>query len=270
MPRNLADVLHHFIPESAPAASTPAVATQAAERTRSGAAASALPRIAVPIGDRDLVRAAFVWNLAVEAARLGARASVVAPADPGGMLWPTADVRPLGADIVLVPGASLADLDRASREVASRADARARPTGDEGLVFVRVPPGWLRDPRGGEDLLRWTLLFTSSDRVELLETYGLAKRIARSVPAARIGVTVHGARRRGEAAAAWSRLSEVSARRLRCRLTSYGLLVDDLQVYRAIVAQRPIGQVHPQSPAARSLRDVAELLLSDAREQGDG
>jgi MinD-like ATPase involved in chromosome partitioning or flagellar assembly len=45
---------------------------------------------------------------------------------------------------------------------------------------------------------------------------------------------------------------------------SYGLLVDALHVYRAIVAQRPIGLAHPQSPAARALRDVAQLLLTDA------
>ena len=41
--------------------------------------------------------------------------------------------------------------------------------------------------------------------------------------------------------------------------------VHDLDVYRAIVAQRPIGLDHPQSPAARALRDVAGLLLEDAR-----
>jgi MinD-like ATPase involved in chromosome partitioning or flagellar assembly len=46
---------------------------------------------------------------------------------------------------------------------------------------------------------------------------------------------------------------------------SYGLLVDDLHVYRAIVARRPIGLEHPQSPAARALRDVARLVLEDAR-----
>jgi MinD-like ATPase involved in chromosome partitioning or flagellar assembly len=63
------------------------------------------------------------------------------------------------------------------------------------------------------------------------------------------------------------RLARAARRNLRCDLCSYGLLVDDLHVYRAIVAQRPIGLAHPQSPAARALRDVAELLLGDAREK---
>ena len=35
--------------------------------------------------------------------------------------------------------------------------------------------------------------------------------------------------------------------------------------HRAIVARRPIGLEHPQSPAARALRDVARLVLEDAR-----
>jgi MinD-like ATPase involved in chromosome partitioning or flagellar assembly len=51
---------------------------------------------------------------------------------------------------------------------------------------------------------------------------------------------------------------------------SYGLLVDDLHIYRASVAHRPIGLEHPQSRAARALRDVAQLLLDDAQDPGLG
>jgi MinD-like ATPase involved in chromosome partitioning or flagellar assembly len=42
--------------------------------------------------------------------------------------------------------------------------------------------------------------------------------------------------------------------------------ISDLHIYRAIVAQRPIGLEHPQSRAARALRDVASLLLADAKD----
>jgi MinD-like ATPase involved in chromosome partitioning or flagellar assembly len=45
--------------------------------------------------------------------------------------------------------------------------------------------------------------------------------------------------------------------------------MDDLHVYRSIVARRPIGLEHPQSPAARALHDVAGLLLDDAMERID-
>ena len=44
----------------------------------------------------------------------------------------------------------------------------------------------------------------------------------------------------------------------------------DLHLYRAIIAGRPIGLAHPQSPAARALADVARLLLQDLQEAGRG
>ncbi|MFP8872973.1 MAG: hypothetical protein VCB42_00250, partial [Myxococcota bacterium] len=66
---------------------------------------------------------------------------------------------------------------------------------------------------------------------------------------------------------AFLHLSEVAERRLGRSLVSYGALVDDLHVYRAIVARRPIGLAHPQSAAAHSLRDVAEMLFRTAKEE---
>ena len=98
-----------------------------------------------------------------------------------------------------------------------------------------------------------------------METYGLAKRVLAASHEARVGVTIHGARRVVEAQSAFLHLAGIAARHLGRDLASYGLLVDDLHIYRAIVSQRPIGLEHPQSRAARALRDVARLLLEDAR-----
>ena len=168
---------------------------------------------------------------------------------------------------MLPPATNIGQLYRAAADVAVDRSHDAR---DGGLVLVRIPPLWLRDPRGGAGLLRWVLLFSSSDRRDLLETYGIAKLLAASVPETRVGVTIHGARRAGEAEGAFSQLADVASRRLGSALTSYGLLVDDLHVYRAIVAGRPIGMVHPQSPASRCMQDVAQMLLDDAREVAHG
>lgn len=261
MPRDLADVLHHFIPESGPGGSP-------GSRSNRRGAPGVLPIVAVPIGERDVVRAAFTWNLAVEVDRLGARAAVVAPStDSAPALWPEHGSGSLGANVVLAPATNLGQLYRAALEVARTRAATGPAVQDGGVVLVRIPPLWLRKPAGAAGLLGWNLLLTSSDRRDLLESYGIAKLVSRAVPGARIGVTVHGARRIGEAEAAFSRLADAASRRLGLDLTSYGLLVDDLHVYRAIVAQRPIGMVHPQSPAARSMGDVAKLLLEDARKQ---
>ena len=72
MPRELGDVLHYFLDEAGEAPDGEVCASVEAR---------ALPTIAVPLGERDVVRAAFVWNLAVELARAGTRPLLLAPED---------------------------------------------------------------------------------------------------------------------------------------------------------------------------------------------
>ena len=249
MPRDLSDVLHHFLPELDDSRREPPAQGPA----------PALPLLSIPIGDRDVVRGALAWNLAVEVARLGASASVIAPQTSGKTaIWPTADL--LGCEALCVDAPDLAKLHREAQGVAERRAADA-PRG--GVVIVYVPPEWLRSDDASQ--LDWLLLFTSSDPADLRETYALAELAHGANPSARIGVSVHGARRVAEAERTFLGLASAVERRLGRELTSYGLLVDDLHVYRAIVSQRPIGLAYPQSPAARALRDVARLLLEDAR-----
>jgi len=118
--------------------------------------------------------------------------------------------------------------------------------------------------------LRWVLLFAATEAKDLRETYGLAKRVLQAGPTPRLGITIHGVRRIEEAERAFERLADTTQRHLGHAVVSYGLLMDDLHVYRAIVAHRPIGLEHPQSRAARALRDVARLLLEDAQEPALG
>jgi hypothetical protein len=266
VPRDLADVADYFLPRAGGASRAPLalgpLGPGAAEPLRVGRPA-ALPIVAVPIGERDVVRAAFVWNLAVEVARLGASATLVAPSpsEPSS-IWPEPGPGPVGAEVVLAPAGGLAQLHRAALDLAV---ARAADSVDGGLVLVRVPPAWLGRAVEGRALLRWVLLFATTERVDLMETYGLAKRVLAASHQARVGVTIHGARRVAEAQTAFLHLAGIAARHLGRDFASYGLLVDDLHIYRAIVSQRPIGLEHPQSRAARALRDVARLLLEDAR-----
>ena len=92
-----------------------------------------------------------------------------------------------------------------------------------------------------------------------------ARRVREACPRAEIGVTIHGVSSVKQARHAFEHLSRMCDSQLGFALVSYGLLVDDLDVYRAIAAQRPIGLVHPQAPATRALMDVARLLYEDAR-----
>jgi hypothetical protein len=224
---------------------------------------AALPILAVPIGDRDVVRAAFAWNLVVEIARLGASSTLLAPEEQEpSPLWPQAGHRPVGAELVLAKAEGLPELNRAALDIAV---SRAADTTAGGVVVVRVPPVWLGNTRQGRALLHWVLLFASPEQRDLLEAYGLAKRVLAASAKARVGVTIHGARRIGEAERAFHHVAGVLYRHLGRTPLSYGLLVDDLYIYRSIVSQRPIGIEHPQSRAARALRDVAQLVLEDAR-----
>jgi MinD-like ATPase involved in chromosome partitioning or flagellar assembly len=163
---------------------------------------------------------------------------------------------------VRVPAAGLGDLHRAALDLAV---CRAADSSDGGVVVARVPPAWIQQTRDGGPLLRWVLLFASPERRDLLEAYALVKRVRKLVAGSRVGVTIHGVRRVGEAERAFRHVANACDRHLGSSPLSYGLLVDDLHVYRAIVSRRPIGLEHPQSRAARALRDVAELVLADAR-----
>lgn len=281
MTRNLADVLDYFLPpkktthpkastESTPTDERPRPTPQAQGRPRrkekkrqDGQPLRLLPILALPIGDRDVVRAAFTWNLAVEIARLGGRARVLTPdPDDPSPLWPEPGMGPLGTELLPVVAEDLGSLYRIALE-----SAVARPRDPEekaGIVFVRVPPAWLLKPGEGAPLLRWSLLFSSSRTSDLKESYGLSKLILGAQPDAQVGVTIHGAQSRREAEGAFNRLAHTTEKGIGHNLLSYGLLVDDLHVYRAIVAQRPIGLAHPQAPAARALRDVARMLMHDA------
>jgi hypothetical protein len=285
LPRKLEDVIGYFLPE----AGAPSLVTQADPqpgadpqprnhphsewsaypnpRTRVDRPA-ALPIIALPIGDRDVVHAAFAWNLAVEFARFGVNATLLAPADrAAASLWPPSGRGPIGAELELVCATNLRELNRAALDVAV---SRAADAKNGGVILTRVPPAWLNGMADGRALLRWVLLFAATEANDLRATYGLTKRLLRASPTSRIGITIHGARRIEDAERAFSRIADTTKRHLGHSVVSYGLLMDDLLIYRAIVAHRSIGLEHPQSRAARALRDVARLLLEDSQDHALG
>jgi len=251
--RELRDVFHYFIPDDeAPPPPEPLCEP----------GGSPLAVVAVPVGESDVVRAAFVWNLAVEMARLGAAATVIAPGDEASeSLWPPPGRGPLGAEFLPTFVPDLPSLASRALEVASNRGAGCR---SGGMVLVQVPPGWLDEARDAGPLLRWTLLFSGPEPRELEEACTLARRLFFAAPGIRVGVTIHGVRSIDEARGAFDALDSALEPELRERLVSYGLLLDDLDVYRAIVNRRPVGVIHPQSRAARALADVARLLLGDA------
>lgn len=132
MPRDLADVLHYFLPEIEGA---PAMIDRGRRPLAHEPVSLTLPILGLPIGDRDVVRAALAWNLAIETSRLGGATVMLAPASgEGSPLWPAPGMGPLGTELVLCPATDLDGLYRAAHELAK---SRARTARHGGIVFVR-------------------------------------------------------------------------------------------------------------------------------------
>lgn len=266
MPRDLADVLHYLLPE--PEADPPEPEAEPGTRAVSCSPAESPVRtgsppdpavLAIPIGDRDVVRAAFVWNLCVEVARRGAHASLVLPArDRESPLWAYENPGPLGVRLRFGPGDDLDGLETCARQEAARL-----PSSEPGLVLVRVPPERLREAGTRPGVLAWSLLFATPESRDLLEAYGLSKLVLGAHPEARLGLTVHGVEGLAEARQAYHRVSRPVSRRLGGEMASYGLILDDLAIFRAIADRRAVGLCRPQAAASRALSDVARLLLED-------
>jgi hypothetical protein len=286
LPRDLADVLHYFLPEledeskTADPIAAPSETIAEPDRVDRGntmpvgkPSLPAVPILAVPIGDRDVVRAALTWNIAVETARLGKRVIVLAPeSETRSALWPDAGIGPLGTELLFHRAQNLDQLAaEAARLSIECAGSKGRSAG---ALFVRVPPQWLIRQCSTEHPIPWWLLLSSPNHKDLSEAYDLAATIqtaqstTESTP--NIGITIHGVSSVNEARQAYEHLSRRCATQIGLELISYGLLVDDLHVYRAIAAQRPIGLAHPQAPATRALMDVARLLSEDAERLADG
>ncbi len=291
MPRDLSDVLHFFLPElggdleSPPGHARPfareRAATGAAPGRRSlpareiGTRRLPLSVLGVPIGERDVVHAAYTWNLARETVRLGGASAIVTPlTDRDSPLWSAHD--PAGATDVEVVYSTADDLAGLRRHAERVARERGRTAGG-GIVFTRIPPAWLADtppedekPDGDgrrrlDDAIRWLLVFTSARPREIDAVFERIQRWVRGRPGLEIGVTVHGVHGIEEAREAFDGLARGCDERLRLPLASYGLLVDDLELYRSIAAGRPMHEADRDAPAARSLTDVARLLYEDAR-----
>ena len=255
MPRDLGDVLHFFAPELTGSA---AVANDRKD--------DALPLIGVPFANADPVRAALLWNLAVEAARQQARAALLAPrslcATPA---WPPAGRGPLGAMSIRVEVDEPAELARVAEEWVRHAAPR-----DRTLALAALPTTFLDKSADAEALLRWTLLLVRPHEAEATDAWNALEAIATHSRDARIGVTLFGVRSIAEARDCFERMAIAAEQRLGCTLTSYGLLVDDVHLSRAIVTGRPIALASAHAASARALADVASMLLEDAYGAADG
>jgi hypothetical protein len=265
LPRDLADVLHYFMPELArPDEETSAPPEPNVHPPKAEAPADdLLPLATVPVADSDLVRAGLVASLADEVTGLGGRSIILTPDTPnaramfagGGGNSETTRIEVLDAHSIHELAAAAVD----------RASALKEDEAIDGVVIARVPPAWLEGDEVPGELFDWLLLFTSTHERNLVDAYSLAARVLRENPEAEIGVTVHGAAARREGEAAFGLLARSVEQHLGRSVANYGLLLEDLDIYRSLAAGQAIGRAHPDSPANVSLREAAKLVFERAR-----
>lgn len=253
MARTLGDVLHHFAPELGAASLRPIPSPKATPP-----AEAKPPRVvAVALERGDLLRAAVLWNLAVETARAGAECEALVPV--GTLTEAPGDAAPLGVGLIAArcePGETLADVARRRARDAARAPADADA---QRLAMVGVPATDAGRLCASVDL---ALLVCGCDPASRSRFEAVGRHLLRS-GSPPPGIIIHGARTLDEARRAFEAVACPLEHVAGEAIPSYGLLVDDLALYRSVVERCPVGLARPQSPAAQALADVAALLAAD-------
>lgn len=238
MARELADVLHHFLGDSV-------------SGERLGPASLAL--LSEP---DDAFAVAAAWNLAHELARQGLTVAWVTALADEELLPPEATP---GLTRLLAPAQDLSGLARAVAEASAKLAASPAP----GLVLVRVPPGWIAPGPAAARVLPWTLQLVGPDLEQRSRAISIARRVLAARPAARLGAVLHEVRSVREAERTFTALARECAERSEGCFTSYGLLLDEAELYRSLIARRPLALLRPEGRAARAAADVASLLRTD-------
>lgn len=240
--------------------------------------------VAVTSGKGGVGKTTLSTNLAVLAARAGLRVLLI-----------DADLGLANAEILLgvVPGHHLGDV--LQRDVPIR-DALA--TGPHGIRILSAGSGLqelthLREiekvrllgaideledafdfvvidsPAGiGDNVLFFvgaaqeTLLVVSPEPTSLTDAYGAVKALSTSAGVRQFDVLVNPATSEAEAREIFGKLDGLCRRFLQAQLRYAGHLPRDQNVHRAIMAQRPLVDSFPLSPASRALGAIVDALLA--------
>jgi hypothetical protein len=213
--------------------------------------------VAITLERGDLLRAAVLWNLAVETARAGAECEALVPV--GTLTEAPGDAATLGVRLIAAacgPGETLAEVARRRARDAARGPTGSSP---RRLAMLGVPASDAAGLCASVDL---ALLVCGCDPTSRSRSEAVGRHLLRS-GSPPPGIIIHGARSRDEARRAFEAVACPLEHVAGEAIPSYGLLVDDLAIYRSVVERRPVGLARPQSPAARALTDVAALLAAD-------
>jgi flagellar biosynthesis protein FlhG len=112
------------------------------------------------------------------------------------------------------------------------------------------------------------VLVTSLEPSAIVDAYALTKVLTSTDAAKEIGVVVNGAKDADEASVAFRQIETATRRFLKRSVSYYGHVTDDPAVREAVLVQRAIIDLLPQSPASRCYRIVASRLAGLGPAQG--
>ena len=107
------------------------------------------------------------------------------------------------------------------------------------------------------------LLVVSPEPTSLTDAYATIKVLCQDAGVRYFDVVVNQAGNEGQARDIFEKLSAVAGRFLDARVRWLGWVPRDENVHRAVMAQRPLVELFPLSPATRALNGVADTLFNE-------
>ena len=106
------------------------------------------------------------------------------------------------------------------------------------------------------------LLVVTVEPTSLTDAYAAVKALSQEAGVRNFGVVVNTAPSEAAAREIFETLASVTSRFLNARVSYLGQLPRDENMHRAIMAQRPLTDLFPQSPASRALASLADKLFN--------
>jgi flagellar biosynthesis protein FlhG len=107
-----------------------------------------------------------------------------------------------------------------------------------------------------------TLLVVTPEPTSLTDAYAAVKVLSQRAGVRHFSVVVNWASDEAQARDIFQKLSRVTDRFLQARVAYVGSLPRDENVQRSVMAQQPVVDLYPQSPASRALGHLAQAILA--------
>lgn len=137
-------------------------------------------------------------------------------------------------------------------------------------VLIDTAAGIGADAMFFASLAATVLLVTTPEPTALTDAYATTKVLATRYGVGRVGLVLNQARDRAEAADVFGRLGALTTRFLPVVLDLVGVVPRDPRVHEAIMAQQPLLERAPNSPAALAVKRLARALTMSASPAVDG